>query len=293
MTNNDLALTLELSAPQAKSMFRALSFYEQLCRGNLLELSQLIKEGVIRPYARSNEPVPEVRAEIIRNEIEPNLMQCALLLGYEDSQTTTPLSSLKTGPEPALLDLLQAIHKYPNRTDNGDPYCIVTHTDAGGSRYELAMTLQQAQYAKDALDCYVRMALGQLTYVVEVALFGHLRVYAPAGQNPEVVQPDVAWGPLQSYLQLTKRALGFPPNGSYGIGNHNIHISANHCWDVNKVVARTLAMHRDPNPNFRSVDYDGIVVRYTSEPDPVATIVPAPAQVDREVQEQLGRRPKG
>lgn len=45
-------------------------------------------------------------------------------------------------------------------------------------------------------------------------------------------------------------------------------------WEIKKAMERALSMHRDPNPAFPTVDYDGRVVRYTSDPDAVVDVTP-------------------
>ena len=66
---------------------------------------------------------------------------------------------------------------------------------------------------------------------------------------------------------------GFASNASFGIGSHHDSGDAHRGYEIKKVVDRVLAMHREPNPTgFRGVNYDGLIVRYTKDPAPVAVI---------------------
>ena len=44
-------------------------------------------------------------------------------------------------------------------------------------------------------------------------------------------------------------------------------------YEVKKVIDKAVSEHKNPTPEFRTVHYDGLTVRYTSDPAPVAEIV--------------------
>lgn len=77
---------------------------------------------------------------------------------------------------------------------------------------------------------------------------------------------------IKVLLDSVKVLLGYTVNGSNGIGNPHVHISAHRAYEVKKVIAKAIAEDRDPNPTLRGVDYDGLLVRYTTDPAPVAVI---------------------
>ena len=69
-----------------------------------------------------------------------------------------------------------------------------------------------------------------------------------------------------------KSSLRFQQNGSNGIGHPHVAPSTHRAWDVRKVLEKALAEHRNPNPTFRGVNYDGLIVRYTQDPEPTVEI---------------------
>lgn len=67
--------------------------------------------------------------------------------------------------------------------------------------------------------------------------------------------------------------LGFLPGESYGVGNRAVSDKAHRAYELEKVVKKALAMHNNPTPTFRGVDYDGLIVRYTDDPAPECVII--------------------
>jgi len=57
----------------------------------------------------------------------------------------------------------------------------------------------------------------------------------------------------------------------HGIGHAHAGKSVHRTYEIYKVP--TVASHRDPDPQFKLVDCDGLLVRYTNDPEPAATIV--------------------
>lgn len=70
-----------------------------------------------------------------------------------------------------------------------------------------------------------------------------------------------------------KEVLGLHRSSHLGIGHPHMAMSGRRSYEVKKVLAKTLAELRNPNPSFRSVDYDGLGPRYTSDPEPRAVVV--------------------
>lgn len=80
-------------------------------------------------------------------------------------------------------------------------------------------------------------------------------------------------------------ALGYPANGSYSIGNARLDGRVQRAYEVKKVLQKALAEHRDPNPSFRGVDYDGLIIRYTQDPVPLAAVAITPQTLPRSTHE--------
>jgi hypothetical protein len=134
----------------------------------------------------------------------------------------------------------------------------------------VTMTLDQARALRDALDFYSRICIGQIEEVERLARFGII----PIGgcQEERQTASSEASDSIKGLINDVKAILGYSPSGSNSIGNPYVHSSAHRAWELKKVIAKTLAEDNEPNPQFRGVDYDGLIVRYTSDPAPVAVI---------------------
>src|SRR5690606_14848707 len=93
---------------QLKSLIQALSFYEQLCRGDLFEIVALMQTGVVTHYSASNEPQQLVSDETLSLVVRPILHQACDLLGYPPGERLK-VNQLHRTPVPALLGLLKSM----------------------------------------------------------------------------------------------------------------------------------------------------------------------------------------
>lgn len=122
------------------------------------------------------------------------------------------------------------------------------------------MTQEQARCVAQALEFYARIGLGQMEILAEQVRLGHIQ------PNEGLDSIEVAQQ-VERLSKQIKNVLGHPSNGSYGIGGHRVDISAQRAWEIKKQIEKALAEHRDPYPKFRTVDYDGRILRYTTDPD--------------------------
>jgi hypothetical protein len=99
------------------------------------------------------------------------------------------------------------------------------------------------------------------------------------GQVEEVV--DLVNGPSRSIdametvdglCRAIKTTFGISRSGNYGIGSDAVYPITKRAYEVHKVMQQALAIHSNPKPDFRGVHYDGLTVRYTQDPAPVAKI---------------------
>lgn len=139
----------------------------------------------------------------------------------------------------------------------------------------LLTSMEQAAVITIALDFYSRICSGQLNEITEFVRMGLLPQWN--------TKPDQSHAPVSHATQLQidqvdtlarkiKQALGFPPSCSYSIGSHHLPTSVHRAWEVKKVIEKAMAEHENPNPVFKSVRYDGLLIRYTKDPAPVCTI---------------------
>ena len=135
-------------------------------------------------------------------------------------------------------------------------------------------TLEQAHTIKFALDTYARLCIGQLEIVSELCRDETIPVGGRGVDSPRTAPHVEVCDEVDALLRQAKVKLGYSPNGSNGIGNRHVDVSAHRAWEVGKVLSQALAEHLDPSPAFRGVDYDGRIVHYTSDPDAVVRVEP-------------------
>lgn len=139
------------------------------------------------------------------------------------------------------------------------------------TRVILDCTTEQAQVLVAALDLYTRMNLGQLEELAELMREGIIPMHTSADKDRTLVSHDVR-DQAEEHLMQIKDLLGFARNGSFGIGHPHMHLGGKRAYEVGKVLQKALAIHREPNPTFKGVHYDGLTVRYTQDPEPTAAV---------------------
>lgn len=142
------------------------------------------------------------------------------------------------------------------------------------SKVILEITVEQANALVCALDAYSRLCIGQLDAVTELVNDGTIPLRANIAADRCLANRH-AVDAVREHIDVAKEYLGYSRNGSNGIGHPHVHITGHRAWEMRKVVERVMALHRDPNPSFRGVNYDGLLVRYTQDPAPVARVVPS------------------
>lgn len=152
------------------------------------------------------------------------------------------------------------------------PIESATGTDAAPT-VVLELSLAQAAALVEAADLYSRLGIGQLEEVSRLVRAEVIPAYAN-GAGDRTPATTAQCDEVERLMKSAKNALGFHANGSRGIGHAHNDLSVSRAYEVRKVLEQTLALHRDPNPSFRGVNYDGLIVRYTDDPAPRARIVP-------------------
>lgn len=135
------------------------------------------------------------------------------------------------------------------------------------SELTLTMTLDQAYAIVRMLDLATRIHLCQFDEITFLARIGELKHASGLCLDYDECHA------IESEIDKLTRFFGFAKNASFGIGSANVSKDAHRGYEVKKVLEKTLAEHKDPNPKgFRGVNYDGLVVRYTNDPAPVAQV---------------------
>lgn len=133
-------------------------------------------------------------------------------------------------------------------------------------KLNLELTIPQARAVVGALDLFTRLSLGQFR-----ALEDMIRQEAIKKADGSPADMDTC-EQIDGVLKQVAALMGFSYNSSRGIGNPHNSIESARAYEIKKVVEKTLAEHSDPNPSFRGVNYDGLIVRYTQDPAPKAAI---------------------
>lgn len=146
-------------------------------------------------------------------------------------------------------------------------------------RVILEVNQSQAQALCCALDIYSRLCIGQIDAIGSLLR----REIIPMGNPyPEVGSRHVAsnevCADVDAKLKEVKRVLGYTDNGSNGIGHSEVHPDGHRAYEIYKVLKKALAENCNPHPEFKGVDYDGLTVRYTQDPKPIAKVHPRAAE---------------
>ncbi len=134
-------------------------------------------------------------------------------------------------------------------------------------KVRITLTIPQARAMVEALEIYMRLGLGQVHIVAEMVADGSIPIKAGSDKPEMDVIHNVA-----ALCNEIRRELGFLPGESYGVGNREVSDKAHRAYEMEKVIQKSLALHDNPNPTFRSNQYDGLTVRYTDDPAPECVI---------------------
>lgn len=130
----------------------------------------------------------------------------------------------------------------------------------------MTVTETQARCIVSALDLYLRIGIGQIEEIADLVRCAYIETNDGADWVRCIEN-------VETLCKAIKAELGHPSNGSYGIGHKNVRQDAKRAFEIKKQIDRAMSMHRDPNPSFRGVDYDGRIVRYTDDPDIVMKVL--------------------
>lgn len=128
--------------------------------------------------------------------------------------------------------------------------------------------IEQARAVSCALDTYVRLALGQIEEITELVRIGTIPVGGQQGERVLASLEQIEQ--VEALANEIKAVLGYSREGSNSIGNLHVDTSAHRAYEVMKVLDKAIAIQQDPTPKFRGVNYDGLTVRYTKDPEPTA-----------------------
>jgi hypothetical protein len=136
----------------------------------------------------------------------------------------------------------------------------------------LKCTVEQANTISKALDLYTRIGIGQLEEITWMLRFGLIPF--PRFEDVQYTSEKLdVLNDIQQSMGHIKTSLGFSANSGYGIGNPKVLATYKVAYEVVKVIDRAIAIHNNPDPAFKGVNYDGIIIRYTDDPEPTCEVV--------------------
>lgn len=146
------------------------------------------------------------------------------------------------------------------------------------------MTTEQAEAAKQAFEVLARLSLGQLDTIVDLITADVVIPSAELGDSATSQQITA----VGHYLNQARGVLGYAPGAGLSIVSPRVHISGRRSWELYKVFAQALLQHRAPSPPLaaRGPLYDGLVVRNTDDPAPIARIAAPGTNADIEIGER-------
>ena len=142
------------------------------------------------------------------------------------------------------------------------------------STVTIQLTMTQATAINVALDLYSRLCIGQLERVAAMVRDGEIPIGFLSSQEQRLTASLEQRDLIYRKLLECKQILGYPPNGSNGIGHPHVCANAHRAREIYEAIQQAMAVHRNPNPVFPTTDYDGRTVRHTDEPDPIVKIEP-------------------
>jgi hypothetical protein len=131
----------------------------------------------------------------------------------------------------------------------------------------LKITTDQAVAISRMLDLATRIHLCQFCEIEYLARTGEIKHVSGRKLKSD------EWDQVQDAGLRMKQVFGFGFGASFGVGSPHVSDDAHRGYEVKKVLDKALAEFHEPNPKgMRGVNYDGLIVRYTDDPAPVATV---------------------
>lgn len=145
-----------------------------------------------------------------------------------------------------------------DRQDEVDAGRVTGGAKNQGPVVTVNMDIQYAQAMASALDVFVRLGLGQVRELSQLFRTGLLPM-KKMDRSPD--QMDKDRDEVDNAVKALSVALGFSSGESYGLGNQGVSGKVHAAYELMKVLNKALAEYRNPNPEFKGVDYDGLTVR--------------------------------
>ncbi|MHD0644213.1 hypothetical protein ACYPKM_01085 [Pseudomonas aeruginosa] len=281
---------IKLNIDQAKAVILATQVFSHLATGRFFIVTKMFQDGLLKKYVPEHQLSPQLSDDESIAMLDICLSKAAFFLGFEKGtypEFYDPERVSNAGRcayeiqrqlqrEVAYIEEPNPQSPTPEHTgivvscaDQGRPSSHVTDVD-GHKVIELIMSMDHAKALVKALDVSSRIGIGQLNIIGEEVRFLLIEPIRKIESEDDRLQ---MFEDVDHMIQAAKRAgFGFERGASYGIGNENVNTVFHRQYEVKKVLEKVLSEHRDPNPQFRGVNYEGLFLRYTQDPAPEAEV---------------------
>ncbi|WP_141193236.1 MULTISPECIES: hypothetical protein [unclassified Vibrio] len=132
----------------------------------------------------------------------------------------------------------------------------------------LTMTEDQAESALKAFELLMRLSMGQIEHLTEMAREGALVKCMEDGKSQDLSADEV--DDINEGLMMIKRIMGHHETSSFGIRNENVPVDGKRAYELWKVIGQSLTISR--GNAISGVRGEGLRESLTNEPIPKASV---------------------
>lgn len=143
-------------------------------------------------------------------------------------------------------------------------------------RVKLEITVEQARALSQALDVYTRLALGQIEIISELVSTGEIPRRREQKEERRIATMDDV-DDVRALAKTIKTSLGYSASGSNGLGHRHVSLMGHRAYELQKVVDKAISTRPGSTAPACAVSRDGLSVRYTQDPAPIAKFLPGDA----------------
>ena len=126
---------------------------------------------------------------------------------------------------------------------------------------------EQIKVLTDALNVYVQLGLGRLEVIPKMMLNGDIALRHSSRASSDDIDE------MTHVMNRAKRILGHSKDCGFAVGNPKLPVAVHCAYEILVVARKFLADRKNPNPSMRTVEQDGLNVRYTDYQAPEMTPV--------------------
>lgn len=132
----------------------------------------------------------------------------------------------------------------------------------------LTMTEDQAESALKAFELLMRLSMGQIEHLTEMAREGALVKRIDDGKSQDLSIDEV--DDINEILMMIKRIMGHHETSSFGIRNENVPVDGKRAYELWKVIGQSLTISRGTATS--DVRGEGLRESLTNETIPKSSI---------------------